>query len=179
MADIMYRTISNYWHRNLQIVVIANGPFQEHFRNIANFHNLHSRIAVIDFDEQLSRSGYAASDFLLIPSLFEPCGLPQMIGSIYGSLPIAHDTGGLHDTVVDVNVGKKRGNGFVFKTFDSAGLSWAIDQAMSFYDLAPEIKIPQITRIMKDSLERFNHSVTAKQYFRLYENMLHRPLIKR
>jgi hypothetical protein len=114
-----------------------------------------------------------------MPSSFEPCGLPQMIGSIYGTLPVAHDTGGIHDTVTHLDISKNSGNGFLFKTFDSGGLSWAIDQAMKFYMMSPGIKKRQIRRIMTESAATFNHQVTAQQYIDIYEKMLQRPLVYR
>ena len=112
-----------------------------------------------------------------MPSLFEPCGLPQMIGAIYGALPVVNDTGGLHDTIDHLDVEKNTGNGFVFKTYDSAGLFWAIQEAMEFYKLPGETKASQIERIMTESAATFNHDVTARQYIELYEKMLQRPLI--
>ena len=92
-----------------------------------------------------------------MPSRFEPCGLPQMIGCLYGSLPIVHDTGGLHDTVTHLDVEQSTGNGFVFETYDPGGLRWAIDQAMAFYRLPPEAREAQVGRVMKESAKQFNH----------------------
>jgi len=99
-----------------------------------------------------------------------------MIAPIYGALPVAHDTGGIHDTVVDLDTIGDQGNGFLFKTFDSNGLFWAIEQAMNFYNLPKTIKNQQIRRIMKESAETFTHANTARQYIALYERMLERPL---
>jgi len=163
--------------QNLEIIFVANGDFQRHFRDIVNFHGLHQRVAICDFDERLARIAYGASDFVLMPSRFEPCGLPQMIGLIYGSLPVAHDTGGIHDTVVHMDIDNDTGNGFLFKTFDSSGLLWAIRQAMLFYNLPQEIKARKIEKIMTESIASFNHAVTARKYIDLYEKMLERPLI--
>lgn len=129
------------------------------------------------FSEPLERMGYAASDFIFMPSLFEPCGLPQMTATKYGSLPIACDTGGLHDTISHLEPENNTGNGFLFKIFDSAGLFWAIDQAMAFYKLGPEQKKRHIRRIMKEGKEQFNHENCAKQYIDLYQRMLRRPVI--
>lgn len=178
LSDIMYKTISDYWNDNLQIAIVANGAYQACFHEIVKFHDFFGRVAVCDFDESLSHLGYAASDFMLMPSLFEPCGLPQMIGPIYGSLPIVHDTGGLHDTVDHINIERDTGNGFVFKTFDSGGLRWAIDQAMRFQHLPDSVKHAQIERIMKQSMADFNHEVTARHYIEIYESMLNRTLIR-
>lgn len=177
LASILYDVVSSYGEDNLQVAVVANGAFQKVFHEIADFHSFRDRVAVCDFNEELSHLAYAASDFILIPSLFEPCGLPQMISTLYGSLPVAHDTGGLHDTVVPLDVATQTGNGFRFDVYDSNGLRWAIDQAMVFYRLPADIKAAQIARIMKESLTTFNHAVTARSYIDIYENMLKRPLV--
>ncbi len=177
LADILYRTIDKYWSKGLQVVFIANGAFQQVFHNIAYEHDLFNRVAVCNFDEALSHIGFAASDFMLMPSLFEPCGLPQMTSAIYGSLPIARDTGGLHDSVGHLDVAANSGNGFLFETYDSGGLSWAIDQAMEFYGMDVHTRGLQIGRIMAESKKRFNHKVTAQAYIDIYEQMLHRPLV--
>jgi len=76
-------------------------------------------------------------------------------------------------------VGQNSGNGFVFKTYDSAGLFWAIQEAMKFYKLSGKTKARQIDRIMTESAATFNHDVTAQKYIELYEKMLQRPLIVR
>ena len=177
LADILYDVVARYWKQNLEIVFVADGEFQRHFKDIVRLHNLSDRVAICGFNERLARLAYGASDFVLMPSSFEPCGLPQMIGSIYGALPVAHDIGGIHDTVVHLDADRDTGNGFLFKTFDQGGLSWAIDQAMHFYMLAIKEKERQINRIMLQSACRFNHRVTAQHYIDLYEKMLQRPLI--
>lgn len=177
LAEILYQVVSKYWEQNLEVIFVASGEFMKHFRDIVTFHNLNRRVAICGFDERLARLAYAASDFVLMPSRFEPCGLPQMIGPIYGSLPVAHDTGGIHDTVTHLDVRKNIGNGFLFKTYDAAGLFWAINQSMDFYNLSQKMKKSQIGRIMSQSAATFNHSVTARQYINLYEKMLKRPLI--
>jgi glycogen synthase len=100
-----------------------------------------------------------------------------MIAPIYGTLPVAHDTGGIHDTISHLDVTQNSGNGFLFNTFNSSGLLWAIQQAMNFYNLPESTKHKQIQRIMKESGETFNHTRTARQYIALYERMLQRPLI--
>jgi starch synthase/alpha-amylase len=177
LADILFPVISRYWDLDLQIVFVANGEFQKHFTQLASFHRIGDRVSVCNFNEHLSRQAYAASDFILMPSRFEPCGLPQMIGPIYGSLPVAHDTGGIHDTVVHLEVENNRGNGFLFKYFDAAGLSWAVDQAVQFHLLPEDVKKRQVERIMTESIQTFNHDNCARQYIALYEKMLQRPLI--
>lgn len=178
LTDIAYRFLEKYAADGAQLAIIANGPYQQPFWDIREFHGLHSRLGVHNFDGRLSQLGFAGSDFTLMPSLFEPCGLPQMQAPIYGSLAIAHNTGGLHDTVENVDVGSSTGNGFVFDTYDSGGLFWALDQAMAFYRQPVEVKECEISRIMSESLRRFNHEACAKEYIKLYERMLDRPLVR-
>ena len=176
-AEIFYAIISKYYDQNLEIVFVADGEYQGHFRDIVNFHQFHDRVAVCNFNQSLEHLGYGASDFILMPSSFEPCGLPQMIAPIYGSLPVAHDTGGIHDTITQLNIAENAGNGFLFKHFDVGGLYWAIEEAMRFHSLSAETKDAQIQRIMTQSINTFNHANTAGQYSDLYEKMLQRPLI--
>jgi starch synthase/alpha-amylase len=177
LAEILYHVVSTFWEKHLEIVFVATGEYQRHFKDIVGFHNLEKRVAVCNFNEELARLSYGASDFILMPSRFEPCGLPQMIAPKYGSLPVAHDTGGIHDTVVHLDVEKNTGNGFLFETFDPGGLFWAIEQALNFFNLPKEKKADQVKRIMLQSAETFTHSVTARNYMDLYEKMLERPLI--
>jgi starch synthase/alpha-amylase len=100
-----------------------------------------------------------------------------MIGGIYGSLPIAFDTGGLHDTVKQLNVNQSTGNGFIFNVHDAQGLNWAVDQAMDFFSLDPGEKEHQLRRIMIESVLEFNHSRCAESYIEVYEKMLKRPFL--
>ena len=178
LTNILYKFLAKYHGEKAQIAVVANGVYQQPFRDILRFHDLYGRLAVCDFNQQLSKEGYAASDFTLMPSLFEPCGLPQMVGQLYGSLPIVHDTGGLHDTVEHLNIDADTGNGFSFEVYDSWGLFWAMEQAMNFWSLPSEKRERQIQRIMKAASQRFNHQTCAKTYIDIYEKMLNRPLVR-
>ncbi len=177
LAEIFYDLISTYWDQNLQVVFVADGQYQDVFRDIVGYHGFERRVAICDFAEQLEHLAYAASDFILMPSLFEPCGLPQMIAPLYGSLPVAHDTGGIHDSIRDLDVPENRGNGFLFNIYDSQGLWWAIGQAMAFFSLPPDVRSAQLARIMRESALNFTHTATASRYIELYEKMLDRPLV--
>ena len=177
LAEIFYSMISVFWEDNLQVVFVADGEYQRVFHDIVRQHQFQKRVAICNFSEQLEHLAYAASDFMLMPSLFEPCGLPQMIAPIYGSLPVAHNTGGIHDTVVPLNIEANAGNGFLFDIFDAGGLFWAVQQAMAFYRLPAAVKSRQIRRVMKESAASFTYAETARRYIQLYETMLQRPLI--
>ncbi len=179
LTQILYKFLARHWRERAQVALVASGSFQQPFCEILNYHDLYGRLAVCDFNQGLSKLAYGASDFTLVPSRFEPCGLPQMVGQLYGSLPIVHDTGGLHDTVEQLECGSEpRGNGFVFKVYDSSGLSWAMDRAMDFMKQDAGVRAAQISRVMREGRQRFNHDVCAKAYIDIYEKMLDRPLVK-
>ncbi len=179
LLDILHKLVSDYWERGLQVVVVANGPHQQWLDQIVSTFDLSERIAIVDFEERLSRLAYAGSDFMLMPSLFEPCGLPQMTAPLYGSLPVVHSTGGLYDTIRHLDVESSTGNGFRFDFYNSEGFRWAIDRAMLFYSLPQEIKEREIRRIMIESEEQFSHKEVARRYITIYEEMLARPLVEK
>lgn len=174
LSDILYRLVSDYWGLGLQVVFVADGPSRGHFEHIAGFHGLRHRIAVRGFSETLSRQGYAASDFTLVPSAYEPCGLAQMIALKYGSLPVIHRTGGLRDTVSHLDAENHSGNGFVFETHDGNGLRWAIDEAIRFHIRPAADREREIRRIMEQSERDFSPRATAEEYIKLYERLSER-----
>ncbi|MBM4148520.1 MAG: glycogen synthase [Lentisphaerae bacterium] len=178
LTHILHDVVSAYWDDGIQIAIVANGSYQKHFHDIVRAHDFYDRVCVCDFDDPLSHLGYAASDFTLVPSRFEPCGLPQMVSCLYGSLPVVHETGGLKDTVEHISVENSTGNGFVFRVFDAGGLRWAIDRAMDFHRLPAPVREAQTRRVMIESAGRFTHQVTARRYFDIYEEMLKRPLVR-
>lgn len=176
LAEILYRTVSDYWALGLQVAFVADGPFKEHFERIADFHGLRHRIAIHGFEEATSRLAHAGSDFVLMPSAYEPCGITQMIALKYGSLPIVHRTGGLRDTVRHLDFARRSGNGFCFEVHDPAGLRWAIDEAMRFFIRPAAERARQIERIMRESESEFSPAATVERYMSLYEDLAGRSL---
>lgn len=122
------------------------------------------------FNEPLAHQIYAGSDMFLMPSLFEPCGLGQMIAMRYGSVPIVRETGGLNDTVHSYDEQKRLGNGFTFKHFNAHDMLFSIERALSYY------KQPQIWKIIvKEAMTEDNSwTHSAKEYIRIYERLLTR-----
>ncbi|XP_019055907.1 PREDICTED: starch synthase 3, chloroplastic/amyloplastic isoform X2 [Nelumbo nucifera] len=127
--------------RNGQVVLLGSAPdprIQNDFVNLANqLHSSHGDRArlCLTYDEPLSHLIYAGSDFILVPSIFEPCGLTQLTAMRYGSIPVVRKTGGLHDTVFDVDHDKERArafglepNGFNFDGADTAGVDYALNR---------------------------------------------------
>ncbi|KFK43443.1 hypothetical protein AALP_AA1G125900 [Arabis alpina] len=134
--------------RNGQVVLLGSAPdprIQNDFVNLANqLHSTHGDRArlVLTYDEPLSHLIYAGADFILVPSIFEPCGLTQLIAMRYGAVPVVRKTGGLYDTVFDVDHDKERAqaqvlepNGFSFDGADAPGVDYALNRAISaWYD---------------------------------------------
>ncbi len=177
LADILAKVVSHYRNQNLQIVIVADGPFHTHLRKIIQTCRLSDHVALCPFNERLARLAYGASNFVLVPTSNEPCGLPQMIGPIYGTFPVTHDSGGVKDSVEQLDTNSQTGNGFLFKELNPSGLCKAIEEAMQFHLLPIIEKERQISRVMDESLSSFNYQVAAKQYIALYEKMLKRPLV--
>lgn len=122
------------------------------------------------YDDKLARLLYAASDFLLIPSLFEPCGLTQLIAMRYGTIPIVKQTGGLADTIIDIdsNHDEQKKNGLVFDSFNHRGILHAMDRALSLYK-TKELKNNLIKKII--SMD-FSWEFSAKKYMEIYNKIL-------
>lgn len=124
------------------------------------FHNI--------FDEDQAHKLYAAADFILIPSLFEPCGLTQMIGMRYFTIPIARKTGGLADTVHDINdpsCPESKKVGIVFSDMDTKELEEALKKAFLLYH-----NKNHLNQILKNlSIQDFSWKTSAKKYLEIYK----------
>jgi starch synthase len=94
-------------------------------------------VIYIGYNEQRSHLVFAASDFLLIPSRFEPCGLTQLYALKYGTIPIVRMTGGLADTVHEYNYASAEGNGFLFYQYNADDMDYAIRRAVDSYQQDP------------------------------------------
>ncbi len=124
-------------------------------------------VAVIPaFDEALAHRIYAGADFFVMPSLFEPCGLGQMVAMRYGTPPIVRRTGGLADTVTDLETGDGSGTGFVFDHPDSAALRWACGRALAVFR-GPAGAIEDLRR--RGMAQDFSWTGPAARYGRLVE----------
>ncbi|MGX8699003.1 MAG: glycogen synthase, partial [bacterium] len=117
-----------------QFVVLGTGDptYEEMFREAAKEHK-GEVCAFISYNEGLAHQIYAGADALLVPSLFEPCGLTQLIAMRYGTIPIVRETGGLKDTVAPYNAAEQSGNGFTFDRYEAALLLEACNSAKNLY----------------------------------------------
>ncbi len=155
----------------LQLVVLGSGHagYEQLFRELAtSSDNVRARIG---FDVALSHRIYAGADFFLMPSSFEPGGLGQLIALRYGTLPIVHATGGLADTVTDLDADPGNGNGISFRPYTPSALLDALRRALRLYkerERWPSL----VTRAMAyDS----RWSTSARAYSELYRRVLRLP----
>ncbi len=117
------------------------------------------------YNEALAHQMYAAADFLVMPSRFEPCGLNQMIAMHYGALPIVHKTGGLADTVHER--GKECGRGIVFRECTSEKLLKAIQKALRLYQEKEKLEVLNRFNMECD----FSFEKPALRYVGLYKKV--------
>ncbi|OGP53783.1 MAG: starch synthase [Deltaproteobacteria bacterium RBG_13_52_11] len=127
-------------------------------------------IVRIAFDESLAHQIEAGCDIYLMPSLYEPCGLNQMYSLRYGTLPVVRRTGGLADTVVEVNPKKRKGTGFQFIDYHPDALWKAIDKAVQCF--ANRELWQQL--IQQAMAQDFSWSRSAGEYLRLYQRLTKR-----
>ena len=151
---------------NTQVVVLGTGDkyYEDSFRYFEQAYK-GSVCSYIAYDEGLAHQIYAASDALLVPSLFEPCGLTQLIAMRYGTVPIVRETGGLKDTVAPYNQYDNSGNGFTFDRYENGLLLDAINRAKTLYFTEREHWDEMVQR---DMAKDVSWDVSAEQYRALY-----------
>jgi starch synthase len=163
--DLLAQIIEPLMKLDLQFVLMGTGdPFyHELFRQIVQGHP-HKASFYLTFKNPIAQKIYAGSDLFLMPSRFEPCGLGQMIAMRYGSIPIARETGGLADTVKDVDPRHNQGNGFTFSEYNALLFYAAIVRALETY------KYPEIWHnlMRRDMLANYSWHDSAVQYIELY-----------
>jgi len=121
------------------------------------------------FQEALGRRIYAGADLFLMPSRYEPCGLGQMIALRYGTLPVVRATGGLADTIRDLDEDPDRGNGFSFEAFDASALLATLRRALRHYE-NEKLWTRWVRRAMR---EDSSWKSSAGRYLDVYEQAIH------
>jgi starch synthase len=120
----------------------------------------------VGFNAPLAQRIYAGSDMFLMPSRFEPCGLGQIISLRYGTIPIVRATGGLAETVIDVDANPRDGNGFTFEEFSSEQMRETVERALKVYNEKPEEWKQLVVKALKSD---FSWNRPAEKYLKLYE----------
>lgn len=132
--DLLLYVVEEMLYDGMQIVILGTGdPYYERaLEDIAN-RNRGKMCACIDFDGALAHTIYAGADIFLMPSLFEPCGLSQLVSMAYGTVPVVRETGGLKDTVTPYNEYTGEGNGFSFANINAHELLFVTKYAADIY----------------------------------------------
>ncbi|MBP1756222.1 MAG: glycogen synthase [Firmicutes bacterium] len=153
---------------DVQFVILGNGDkkYEELFKNAV--HRYPGKVSVkIAYSDPRAQRIYAASDFFLMPSLFEPCGLGQLISMRYGTLPIVRETGGLKDTVNSYNEASGEGNGFSFTNYNAHDMLYTIQRALAIYK-----KKTLRTKLVKAAMSCDNSwDIPSGKYMELYNKL--------
>ena len=149
-----------------QIVVLGTGD--PRYENAFRYYEREypgTVCAYISYNEGLAHQIYAGADALLVPSLFEPCGLTQLIAMRYGMIPIVRATGGLKDTVLAYEPATNEGNGFTFVNYNPGELIGAVDRAKELY-FGDRWRWDEMSR--RDMEKDVSWESSARQYMDLY-----------
>jgi starch synthase len=163
--DLLDQVAIPLLEQSIQLVVAGTGDQHYHrlFQQLAERYP--RQVAVnLTFSTEISQPIYAGSDMLLMPSRFEPCGLTQMLAMRYGCIPIVHRTGGLADTVHELDPARNAGNGFVFSSYDPFHLFAAVTRALEAYkfqDAWQEL-------MQRAMLADYSWDASAERYVALY-----------
>lgn len=166
--DILHRMLRRVDQTKFQFVVLGTGEkeWEERFQWLSTFYPK-SISCNFKFDDTLAHQIYAASDFIVIPSKYEPCGLIQMIAMLFGTVPIAHKTGGLKDSIKDGY------NGFLFSKYSSESLEEKTMKAITMW----ENDKPTYETIVEHALATdFSWKKNAQEYLTLYNKLLENSL---
>ena len=163
---LLAQEIWNILHLDIQMVLLGTGePWAEHFFSHVATHQSDKFACYIGYRNDLAHKIEAGSDFFLMPSLFEPCGLNQIYSLRYGTLPIVRATGGLEDTIENFDHATLKGTGFKFYDATSGALFgtilWAIDVWYNQKDAIAAL-------IQNGMKKRFGWEETALVYEHVY-----------
>jgi len=170
--DLVLGAMPGLLRRGAQLVVVGTGEpsLEAALRDAAQAQA--QRVAVrLVYDESLAHRVIAGADAILVPSRFEPCGLTQMYGLRYGSLPLVRRVGGLADTVVDASAANLRsstGTGFVFDDATPAALEQAVERLVALYRRPTDWQHAMRRAMAED----FSWDHAAAQYMAMYRGAM-------
>jgi len=166
--DLVLGALDDLMKRDLQLIILGAGEdhYQKRLLQFSLTYPDKNRV-IIGFNDTQARQVYAGSDFFLMPSFYEPCGIGQLISLRYGTIPIVRKTGGLADTVEEFNPITGKGHGFLFQEFSPKALLEAIDRALAFYHY-PHHRNKMISNAMKLD---FSWRLSAGRYSEIYDQL--------
>lgn len=167
--DLVDHVLSEMLEWDVQFVLLGTGDkkYEDLFR-WANSVFPGKMSSNIKYDSTLAQRIYAASDFFLMPSLFEPCGLSQLFSMRYGTVPIVRETGGLKDTVIPYNEITGDGTGFGFVNYNAHEMMETVERALMVYH-QPEKWAKLVQSCMAQD---FSWQHAAKEYMVMYNDIM-------
>ncbi|MCL2560350.1 MAG: glycogen synthase GlgA [Turicibacter sp.] len=138
-VELVKRVFHEMMALDVQFILLGSGEkeYEAFFANME--HSYYDKVrCYIGFNEPFARRLYAGADLFLMPSLFEPCGLSQLISMTYGTIPIVRETGGLNDTVQAYNEFDQTGTGFSFANYNAHELLFTYERAVTLYHEHPD-----------------------------------------
>lgn len=167
--DLVTYALDRILSNGVQVAVLGTGDY-EYENALRYFASKYpgQMSARIQFDPTLSQRMYAGSDMFLMPSLFEPCGLSQMIAMRYGTLPVVRETGGLKDTVIPYNYETGEGTGFSFANFNGEEMGDAVFRGARLFWDNHDAWNNVVTQAMNQD---FSWTRSASKYMDLYRWM--------
>ena len=167
-VDLMLATFDQMMSLPMSLMVLGTGDAEIEAALVAKAAAYPGRFVLSrKFDEGLAHRMYAGSDFFLMPSRFEPCGLSQMISMRYGSVPVVRTTGGLKDTVQDIHAKTGAGNGITFDDALPSEFLDAVGRAVTLYADHDAFRRVQDIGMACD----FSWQASAREYLILYQSM--------
>ncbi len=165
--DLIAYVMDELCQDNIQLVVLGTGEeqYENMFRHFAWKYS-DKVSANIFYSEELSHRVYASCDAFLMPSLFEPCGLSQLMSLRYGTLPIVRETGGLKDTVEPYDEIEGTGTGFSFAAYNAHEMLNTIRYAQKVYYKKKREWNKMVERAMEAD---FSWDVSANKYQEMYD----------
>jgi len=163
--DITLGALEEMLAADMQFVLLGSGApvYEKALTQLAARYP--TKMAVqIGYDQGLSHRIEAGSDFFLMPSRYEPCGLNQMYSLRYGTIPIVRTTGGLDDAVMDISQDLNRANGIKFTEYSVRALARAIRKALVLYERAELLEHYRKNAMKAD----FSWDKTARDYLKAY-----------
>jgi starch synthase len=169
-ADIFLGAIQDLLHRDVQVAILGTGESKHEYSfKMLEAENKGHFVYFCGYNEGLAHQMYAGLDMLIMPSLFEPCGISQLIAMRYGTLPFVRETGGLKDTVTPLNEYTNEGTGFSFGPYTVEDFLKVFNYAYTQYYEYPERWKMLIKNAMKTDVS-FDKS--AREYEELYRKVL-------
>lgn len=168
--DLIINQFETLCQRDVQVVILGSGDriYEDALKGAA--YNHQDKISMqCKYDFGLSQRIYAGCDMFLMPSLFEPCGLSQMMSLKYGTIPIVRETGGLADSVESYNEFEQTGTGFSFTNYNAHEMMDTIDYALRTFYNDPENWSAMVQRAMQAKLD---WDASADQYIKLFNSLL-------